>query len=340
MTMINRNFLALCLVITMFSGIWSACQNRQKHILTANDTIAPELSVLNQKIMNDPNNPKNYIERSKWFTDHNRPDSALLDVRKAIGLDSLNPTGYIALSEVYQFTGKFPEAERALLKARAIAPDDNEAIVAHARFYLVFKNYDAAFKLADEAIKKTPLNPKAYFVAGIAYLEKGDTLSGIKNLMNATAQDNQFFDAWVRLALISQNKQDQLAEGYFKNALRIHPKSKAAWYLIGYFYQERGDYTKAVAAYDSVLRIDSHFRDAIYNKGYIAMVVDEDYDRAIDFFSQSLQVSPGWTNALYNRGYANELKGEIEEAREDYQNVLKLDPQNEMAIRAMDRTDR
>ncbi len=338
--MINRNFLALCLLIAMFSGIWSACQNHQKHALSANDSISPELSALSRKILNDPTNPNNYIERSKWFTDHNQPDSALLDVRKSIGLDSLNPEGYIALSDVYQLTGKFSEAEKALLKARAIAPDNNEAMVAHARFYLVFKNYDEAFKLADQAINKTPFNPKAYFIAGIAYLEKGDTLSGIKNLMKATAQDNQYFDAWVRLALIYQKKQDQLSEGYFKNALKINSKNKAVWYLFGYFYQERGDYSKAIAAYDSVLAIDAHFRDAIYNKGYIAMVIEEDYDKAINLFSQSLQISPDWTNALYNRGYAYELKGEVEKAREDYKNVLKIDPQHTMAIKAMDRTDR
>lgn len=337
--MINRNFITLCLVLTLFSTIWSSCRNQQKHALSANDSISPEFSVLNQKILNDPSNPKNYIERSRWFTDHNQPDSALLDVRKAIGLDSLNPEGYLALSDVYQLTGKFPEAEKALLKARVIDPGNNEAMVAHARFYLIFKNYDEAFKLADQAIKKTPLNPKAYFIAAIAYLEKGDTLSGIKNLMKATAQDNQYFDAWVRLALIYQNKQDQLSEGYFKNALRINPKSKAVWYLIGYFYQERGDYPNAIAAYDSVLKIDARFRDAIYNKGYIAMIIEEDYDKAIGFFSQSLQVSPGWTDALYNRGYANELKGEIEKAREDYKTVLKIDPQYAMAIKAMDRTD-
>lgn len=307
---------------------------------TDDQTIPAGLKALNQKIMEEPRNAQNFIDRSRWYTDHNQPDSALGDVRRALAIDSLNPAHYIALSDVYQLTGKFQDAEKALLKARAINPDDNEAMVAHARFYLVFKNYDEAFKLVDEAIKKTPRNPKAYFIAGLAFLEKGDTTGAIKNLMQATAQDNRYFDAWLRLALIYSKKQDQLAEGYFKTAIRLRNDSKAAWYLMGFFYQESGAYPKAIAAYDSVLKIDSVFRDAIYNKGYLALVVEEDYDKAIGLFDQALRASPDWTDALYNRGYAKELKGDIEKARYDYQSVIAIDPRHEMAIRALDRIKR
>lgn len=326
-------------MLSLIVGLLLACAE-QPEKATADQTISPELKALNLKIAGEPQNAQNFVDRSRWYSDHNQPDSALRDVRRALAIDSLNPAHYIALSEVYQFTGKFQDAEKALIKARALNPDDNEARIAHARFYLVFKNYEEAIKLVEEAIKKTPRNPKAYFIAGLVFLEKGDTTAAIRNLMQATAQDNRYFDAWLRLALIYSKKQDQLAEGYFKTALRLRSDSKAAWYLMGFFYQESGAYQKAIAAYDSVLKIDPGFRDAIYNKGYVAMVVDEDYDKAIGLFEQALRVSPNWTNALYNLGYARELQGDIEKARNDYQAVIAIDPGHEMARKALDRTKR
>lgn len=334
---INRKCLSFCFLAMLSSLIWTGCQEKSPQQAPANDSAPSGLAALNIKIGEDPRNPYLYITRAQWFTDHSQPDSALIDIRHALSIDSLNPAFYITLSDVYQLTGRFPEAEKALLKARAIDPNNVEALVAHARFYLVFKNYDEAIRLANEAIAKKSLNPEAYFVAGLVFLEKNDTVKAIRSLMQATAQDKDYFDAWLRLAMIYDGKQNDLAEGYFKNAIRLRPESQAAWYLLGFFYQENGVYQKAVAAYDSVLRLNPGFREAIYNKGYIAMIIDDDYDRAVELFNQALQVSPGWTDALYNRGYAFELKGEMEKAIADYQEVLKLDPSYKKATDGLKR---
>lgn len=332
-----RSFFSFLLMVVLLIAGFAGCNQNPQTPVGGNDSLPAALQRLNAAIIEDPGNAALYVDRARWNADHNLPDSALSDVRRALSLDSLNPSIYIALSDIYQLTGKFPEAEKAILKARSINPDHNEAIVAHARFYLIFKNYDEAIKLADEAIKKKPSNPKAYFVAGITFLEKGDTLAAIKNLMQATNYDNQYFDAWIRLALLYDGKQNDLAEGYFKNALRIQPESQAAWYLLGFFYQENGVYNKAIAAYDTVLKLNPRFRDALYNKGFIAMIIEEDYPKAISLFTQALEVSPEYADALYNRGYARELSGDSEKAILDYQAVLKLVPEHPKALEAIRR---
>lgn len=333
-----RLLLPALVAAILFGVLFTRCQQTTTTESSNNtDSIPLVLQALNTAIETHPDNPQGYIDRARWYSEQNMADSALSDVRRALTLDSLQPRIYIALADVYQLKGKFPEAEKALLKARAINPDDNEAKVAHARFYLVFKNYDEAIKLADEAIRQMPVNPEAYFVAGVTFLEKGDTLAAIKNLMKTTTQNPQHFDAWLRLGLLYDGKQNDLAEGYLKNAIRIKPESQAAWYLTGFFYQENGVYQKAIAAYDTVLKLNPRFRDALYNKGYIAMIVEEDYEKAISLFSQTLEISPEYTNAMYNRGYAYELSGDKEKAVADYQAVLRIAPEHQKANEAIRR---
>jgi tetratricopeptide (TPR) repeat protein len=206
-----------------------------------------------------------------------------------------------------------------------------------ARINIIFKKSETAFHLIQKAIENKRINPQAYYLAGVGYLDMGDTLSAINSFQTATQQDMNHFDAWLYLGMIYKGKNYVLADGYFKNAIRINPESKVAWYLLGMHYQNLSKIKESESAYDSALRIDPRFKDALYAKGYLLLVETDKYEEAIKLFSDALIIDPKFTDALYNRGYAYELNGQKELAKKDYEDVLKLQANYSKAVQGLNR---
>jgi len=135
-------------------------------------------------------------------------------------------------------------------------------------------------------------------------------------------------------------KKDPLAEAYLKNALKIRPKSIEALYMLGMYYQENSEYAKAIEVYQNLAQIDSSFREAPYNIGYIYMVYLKDFKQAISYFTESLKKDPEYHQAYFNRGYAYELSGDYKMATEDYQRSLKIKVNYDKAIEGLNRIDK
>ena len=135
-------------------------------------------------------------------------------------------------------------------------------------------------------------------------------------------------------------KKERIAADYLRNALNIKPDSKEALYLLGMFYQENGQYEKAIDTYAILGKLDTTYRNAPYNTGYIYLVYLNDYKKAIVYFSQAIQRDPEYAEAFYNRGYAYELSGKYQEAYADYKMTLKLKDNYEKAIEGLNRIDK
>ena len=303
----------------------------------ANDTIPDALKQLNKQISNNPKDPALLLMRADWYRVNGKLDLALTDARVAIQLDTLRPLSWVALGKVDEDMNKFPEAVKANERAFTLAPTDNDVMLSLARINIIFKKSETAFHLIQKAIENKRINPQAYYLAGVGYLDMGDTLSAINSFQTATQQDMNHFDAWLYLGMIYKGKNDVLADGYFKNAIRINPESKVAWYLLGMHYQNMSKIKESESAYDSALRIDPRFKDALYAKGYLLLVETDKYEEAIKLFSDALTIDPKFTDALYNRGYAYELNGQKELAKKDYEDVLKLQANYSKAVQGLNR---
>ncbi len=334
--MVKHWLFSLGIIVLLIVGL-SSCGDHGKGDSAANDTIPEALKQLNKQISNNPKDPAVLLMRADWYRVNGKLDLALTDARVAIQLDTLRPLSWVALGKVYEDMNKFPEAVKATERAFTLAPTDNDVMLALARINIIFKKSETAFRLIQKAIELNKINPKAYYLAGIGYLDMGDTLSAINSLQTATQQDMNYFDAWLYLGMIYEGKNQVLADGYFKNAIRINPESKVAWYLLGMHYQKMTKIVESRSAYDSALRIDPAFKDALYAKGYLLLVDTEEYEEAIKLFTEAIVIDPKFIDALYNRGYAYELNGQKDLAKKDYQDVLKLQANYPKAVEGLNR---
>ena len=80
-------------------------------------------------------------------------------------------------------------------------------------------------------------------------------------------------------------------------------RSALAYYDRGLTYYEQRDYDRAVADFDTALKIDPKDAFAYYNRG-IAQYGRHDFDRAIADFSQAIKLDGKIALAFHNRGNA------------------------------------
>jgi len=91
--------------------------------------------------------------------------------------------------------------------------------------------------------------------------------------------------------------------------------------------------------YFDIIKKDPNYKFAYYNLGYIHLVYLEVYTESVKYFTKAIAIDPNYVEAYYNRGYAYELRGDITNARMDYEMALQLRTNYPLAIEGLNRLD-
>jgi tetratricopeptide (TPR) repeat protein len=341
--MSNRIAGSLFFILLTALFLVTSCGERPKvaeNTKSGKDTLTILLQDLTKKIADHPSDPSLLQQRSKYYLLDHREKKAFEDITKAISLSPDKASLYITLSDVYLEMGKPDNCNEALLKAIALEPHSNPALIRLSKLSLIIKDYRATFEYIKKALDVEPHNPEAYFTRALAFLEKGDTVAAVEDFKRTVDQDQRYYEGYVELGELYAMRKDPVAADYLKNAIRINPGSKEALYMLGMFYQETGKYEDALGTYAKLATVDSTFKDAPYNTGYIYLVYLHDFRKAASNFTIALQRDPGYIAAMFNRGYAYELAGDYPKATKDYKHVLELKPNYQKAIDGLNRIDK
>jgi tetratricopeptide (TPR) repeat protein len=337
--MINR----IISVFLLFLAL--ACGNSSKHNNNSSNqsdttSVKSELLEINNLLKENPDNAELYFKRAEIYAKQKLIDEALQDVERALKLDSLNEAYYIYKGDLYIQKGDGTTAEKTYLKATKIKEDSPDGFIKLSELMYYGGYYDDMLKYANEALKRDMYNDRAYFNKGYAYLKMGDTTNAISSFQTAVEQNNELYDAYIILGYLMQAENNPLAEDYFKNALRIKPGDYQAKYNLAYYYQETGNYNKAIELYNELHDKFPKQVNPLFNLGFIHLMYLHVYDIALDYFNKVLEIEPNNYKALFNRGYCKELTGDIEGAENDYKKVLEINPVYTPAALALERFDR
>lgn len=338
-----RYKLLLQLLFVMSVLVVSCNFSRQKPEETsAQDTLTVDklLEKFTERINANPENDKLYIERANYYLTKDEVELALRDIIFAIDINDQNPDYYITLSEAYLALGDPDQSFEGLEKALALDPANKEALLKKSQLFLIMQQYDKTHETIQKLLAIDKFNPQAYYVNGYALFEEGDTAGAVRQLLIAVDQDQNYFEAYMHLGIISSIKKDQLAVDYLKNAIEIRPDVPEPYYQLGYFYQENGYIDEAIDTYNQILSFSPDYPFALYNLGYIHLVFLKEFEKAVDYFSQVIKLQPENVDALYNRGYAFELMGNSGLARQDYLKVLDIEANYPLAVEGINRLDK
>ncbi|HSG67970.1 MAG TPA: tetratricopeptide repeat protein, partial [Bacteroidales bacterium] len=292
---------------------------------------------LTSLIMKDSGDALLFQQRALLYLEEKQHSPAMRDMITAIQLDPDNASYMLTLSDIYLSMGLLENCVESLEKALELDPGNAESMLKLAEINLILKKYKEALQYADKAIEQDRINPLPFFIKGYTYAEAGDTVSAIKNYLEAIDKDQNYYDAYIQLGFIYSTAGNRLAVDYFNNALNINPESIEALYALGLFYQEAEDAANAIATYNKILVIDPTYVFAYYNLGYVHLVLLNEYRTAIDYFRQVVELKPDYFEAVYNMGYCYELLEDYTNARERYTRTLEIEVNYARAIEGLNR---
>ncbi|MBZ0242024.1 MAG: tetratricopeptide repeat protein [Bacteroidales bacterium] len=338
-----RLFLASLLIFLLAS-----CQNNTTQEPESNATgeipglesLQDPLAMLNDSIASDSTNAILFVNRAALYLNRERIDRALRDINQALSLDNKSVNAYLILAEIYYGMGQAESVQTTLAKAAEVAPDDPRPQIRLAELNLLQRKLNMALAYTDKALRMGNFNPEAYYVRGLVFLAREDTISAMKNFMIARDQDENFFEALYQIGVVYTAQRNSLAKDFLKDAIQRFPESVVARYQLALYLQDNEEVDEALAHYDTLLMLKPDNPDFLYNMGYVNLVYKHDYENALTYFDAVLGIDPENIDALYNKGRTLEEMEYFVNARELYEKVLKVQANYPLAIEGLNRLDR
>lgn len=301
---------------------------------SAATTTPAELKAINAEILAAPGNAELYHKRAKYYLDKRMFEEGIADMSRAMNLDSTKTGYYLTLSDLYFLSNQSGNAKITLEKAVRLDNKSTEALLKLAELYLYVGKSDKSIDYINQALRIDKYNAKAYFMKGMNYKDLKDTAKAISSMQTAVEQDQQYYNAYMQLGILCAAQYNKLAVDYYKNALRIQPKSGEAWYALGKYYQDVQDYNNAIGTYTTLLNIENN-KNAFYNLGVIHLINIKAYNKAVDYFTGAINIDPKYVEAYYGRAMAYRALKDAKKEALDLQMCLSLDPKFQPALDAL-----
>ena len=160
---------------------------------------------------------------------------------------------------------------------------------------------------------------------GLSYLQKGEFASAKALLQRAQTrrpQDPRMFNAWA-LWYQTQEEPEQAAD-YFRRGLAQHPEDPQLNNNYGVFLNQRGDYTTAIAHFQTALKSPTYSKraSAFENLGDTSMAAER-ADLALDAYQSAQQLVPERWILLLKLAQANSRSNAPRPALEYMQSYMR-----------------
>jgi tetratricopeptide (TPR) repeat protein len=197
-----------------------------------------------------------------------------------------NPTGYLALAEIYESMGKPAEATRVLRDARAVLPDSAAIGVALGRNLIAAGDNSAAADVLTRVTQQSPGEAEAWHRLAEARIALGQGRAAIAALQELVRREPGYPMIDVMLAQ-AYLKSEPVA---YENALRMldraeqtSPEDPDVYYLRGKIYAEQGRPEDAVAPLRHAIELAPTAATSYYQLGLVYRKLNRPADAAREF---------------------------------------------------------
>jgi tetratricopeptide (TPR) repeat protein len=120
-------------------------------------------------------------------------------------------------------------------------------------------------------------------------------------------------------------KDYEKAKEYYKEAIRLNPRSDGAYNNLGIILEEEGDLTEAIHCYEKTMEINKNDSIAAYNKGRLLNRLKK-YPEAIIFLKRSIRLDPFYEGAYIEIGNAFNSLEMLDDAISFYKIAIQQNP--------------
>nr|MBS0037426.1 tetratricopeptide repeat protein [Saprospiraceae bacterium] len=295
-----------------------------------------EIDEITQLIAEDGENAELYHQRATLYYGRGVIRESIRDWIKAIELDSINPEYHHRLSDALMDDNAPLRAIEVMEDIVDIYPERVPSLLKLGELYLIMGYYDEAIQAFNRVLIVEPKNPDALFMKGLTFRDQGDSVRAVRFLQAALEVDPSITDAYILIGQIFMEAGNELAERYFKNAIRLEPGNPTTHHALAEYYHMTDRLEEALVKYGEMHVSFPSYADAFYNSGLVYMEMN-DLDSAYEMFNLALQIRPTMARGYYFRGLIYEERREYDRAIDQYDQAISLSPRYQRAIEALER---
>jgi tetratricopeptide (TPR) repeat protein len=283
------------------------------------------------------------INGDEIFTGHANIElsalESLFDQAAPTIMASIQP--YLAASALYKTSPEkaLVAAESIVLRYQPSDPNVEWSYVLEGKYYLDRGNPSAAEAQLRKAIRINANNGAAHYNLGVALKAQGRTEEAIVEYYKAIAIDSGNAAAHDNLALAFEEA-GRITEAISEHKLAIawYPSFAAAHNNLGAALMKQGDVQGAIDEYKTAIDIDPNYSLAHVNLA-LALQHQKDLEGAIVEFRRALESNQNLVPA--HIGLAGIFSGlnRADEARQEYNQVLLIEPKNAVALINLERAN-
>ncbi len=231
---------------------------------------------------------------------------------------------YVELAFVYSKLGKEFCAEKLLIRAYEIEPENEEVAFMLGNIYLKAKKFDEAIKFF---LKLTHLAyPVVHYNLGLAYYYKGNYLEAEAEFKKVLKIDPDFPKVIESLAeiLIKRGNFEEAVE-YLQRGIKKEPYNHSFHYLLAIAFWNLGKLKDAKKSIETAIDLEPNKATLWELCGEILLELGE-IDEAERYFNRAIGLDKNLVDSFINLGLIYTYRGKVDEADRFFREALKLNP--------------
>ena len=280
------------------------------------------------------------------------PERLLEDVRSipttAAGrMQKAMPLGGVLYSSGFQrndFTygialfqrGYLEQAAESFQQVIAAKPNDPEGYYNLGTLNLRRNDFKQARQYLQQTLKLRPNYPEAWNNLGMMAAQEGHADDAIQNFQQALVQRPAYAIALLNLGNVYRRQGAfEKAQDCLIRALKIEPDNPEVNYSLGMFYAQQNQLQSASSYLQKAVELRADYPEALNNLG-VLFVRQQDYAKAEEQFKTCIQVVPSFDQSYLNLARLYALRNDKEKAKGVLQDLLRIQPQNQSAVQALE----
>lgn len=272
---------------------------------------------------------------------------ALADGARAFRLDSMNVNVRMLYAQSLNNKANrtIEEVSNAQRHFRYVVfkqPNNTDALVALATTYRHLQDVDNAFKYVNEALRIDSKKREAYALKGSIYMDLENYDLAKSSYETAVQQDPDFYEAYLHLAVIYHKEKNPVCLEYYQTAYKLNPKDAEFLYSYAFALEFFGKINESKEMYRILANDEDKYYKSrgFFHLGHIKQREENQIDSAVYFYSKAISFQKDYVEAYHNRGMCYELKGDIQNAKQEYLEALKYDEEFQLSIDAFNKLNR
>jgi superkiller protein 3 len=193
---------------------------------------------------------------------------------------------------------------------------------------------DDAVEMLKQVIKERRDIGIAYYRLGFVYMNQGKTSEALQILRQGLSHVPDDYDLYINYVRILRRakKFDEIIENFNEKSYMEISSDPEIWNNLGFAYAGRGEWNKAIEAYEKALSLDNRFAEAFFNLGDVYMTLGIEkrnmdlVKKSLENFKKATEADPQYPSPFFGLGRAYRITRNSVDAIANLKKAIALRP--------------